>query len=56
MPLKKRNHPIYLIDMYKKDLALNNIQRSICRKNQTKPTELKKVNRNFGFKIVANLK
>ena len=34
----KPNH-IYLIYMYKEDLALNNLQRLICHKTQTKLTD-----------------
>ena len=30
---------IYLICMYKKDLALNNLQWLICHKTKTKPTK-----------------
>ena len=37
MPLNpnKQNH-IYLLHMYKEDLALNNLQWLICHKSQTK--------------------
>ena len=35
----KPNH-IYLIYMYKEDLALNNLQWLICHKTQTKPNHI----------------
>ena len=37
------NH-IYLIYMYKLNVALNNLQLLICHKNQTKQNQTKKIN------------
>ena len=54
MPLNitKQNH-IYLIYMYKEDLALNNLQWFICHKTKPNPTIL--FNQKSDFHMIDNL-
>ena len=50
MPLNpnKENH-IYLIHMYKEDLALNNLQWLICHKTKSNQTNLQYISLSFSF-------